>query len=161
VFNLFLNPHGQLRRQDFWIAAACFTVFVIGINALARAIGVTTMAGFWLYTITFPILIYSVYQVCKKRLHHMGYTARVFWIFLFLMIFLWMGLALYFGWGEYFTIMFDNESKHTDEAWIKAQDEILAESLKKGKPFTEKVMRVPAFLFTAWLALAPGKNNLT
>lgn len=159
MFKLFFSPFGQLRRQDFWIAAACFTIFTIGLNAMARAIGVTTMASFWLYTLAFPVLIYSVYQVCKKRLHHMGHTARPFWIFLFLMIFLWVGLALYFGWGEYFNVMFENEDRHTDEAWIKAQDEILAKSLEKGKPITEKVMLLPAIVFTAWLALAPGNSK--
>lgn len=150
---------GQLRRQDFWIAAACFTIFIIGLNALARAIGVTTMASFWLYTLAFPVLIYSIYQVCKKRLHHMGHSARPFWIFLFLILFLWVGLALYFGWGEYFNVMFENEARHKDEEWIKAQDEILAKSLEKGKTVTEIIMLIPAIAFTAWMALMPGKDK--
>lgn len=117
-----------------------------------------TMLKFWLGFLFVPF-IYSAYQVCKKRLRDMGLSARPFWIFIFLMIFLWVGLAIYFGWGEYFNIMFENEAKHTDEAWIKSQEKVLQDSLARGKPIAEKILLVPAALFTLWLAVTPGKTE--
>lgn len=159
MFDLFLNPHGQLRRQDFWIAFGCLTIAIIGLNMLARVIGVTTMASFWLYTLAFPVLIYSIYQVSKKRLRHMGHTARPFWVFLFLMLFLWVGLFLYFGVGEHFTVLFNNPEKHADEAWLAAQEAVMTAKLEKALPMTERIMIVPAVLFAAWLALKPGQEK--
>lgn len=117
------------------------------------------MAGFWLGLICIPALIYAMYQVSKKRLHHMGYTARPFWILLFLLILLFVGLALYFGWGEYFNLMFDNVDKHDDEAWIKAQEKVLEESLAKGMPTARVVLMIPTTLFVLWLAAMPGNDD--
>lgn len=89
----------------------------------------------------------------------MGFSARPFWIFLFLMIFLWVGLFLYFGVGEHFTTLFNNPDKHEDEIWLAAQEKIMTAKLAQALPITEKIMLIPSTLFALWLALTPGKES--
>jgi len=167
VFNLFLNPLGELRRQDFLIAFAAFTIFLLGINMLTRKIGIETMTSFWIYTAAFPLFIYSLYQVCKKRLRHMGHTARPFWIFLFLMFFLMVASFIYFGAGEHLTEIWEYQEQVkrgelTEEKMvdlIKAREKTYAAKLAENLRSIEIILTIPAILFAAWLALAPGKSN--
>jgi len=161
VFKLFFSPHGLLRRQDFWIAIGCFAIFIFGVTHVMRYLGPEQMASFWIGLIAFPALIYSFYQVCKRRLHHMGFTARPFWVFLFLLFIFWVGVAIYSGVGEYFNVMFELKDIPENKPQIEAAEKLLEESLAKATPIAKVLLTIPAVLFLAWLALAPGKVKET
>ena len=167
MFNLFLNPNGELNRQKFWVALIAFTVFIVCLNAFSRWIGVETLTSFLMYCFAIPALIYSVYQVFKKRLRHMGYTVRPIWIFLFLWFFLMLGCFVYFGAGDHLNAVWElNEqfkkgqiTEAERDALIRAKEEVYRNNLSKSISPTEIILTIPAGLFMLWIALMPGKDN--
>lgn len=166
MFNLFLNPHGELPRKSFWIAIAVFTVVIYGLGHVMSLMD-PTMLRFFLVGAVFVVLLYSFYQVCKKRLHHMGLTARPFWMFLFLLIFLWIGAALYFGVGEHFNVLFEYNDQFkrgeiTEDRMlelIEGREAIMTQKLSNAKGATELLLTVPAIGFLIWLGLAPHRQK--
>ncbi len=158
MLSLFFSPTGLISRPQYWLACGAYVLCYI---ALIYVVDLTSMTGFWLGFFFVPALFYSIYQVSKKRLHDMGYSARPFWMWFLLLIILFVGLALYFGWGEYFNVLFDNPEKHNDEAWIKMQEIKLQESLAIGREPTRLIMLIPSILFLIWLAVTPGKSDRT
>lgn len=143
-----------------------YTIIIFALGQIMMWFG-TNMTTFWIGLIAFPVIIYSFYQVCKKRLRHMGYSARVFWIFLFLMFFLWIGCFIYFGVGEHFTLMFEYRDQHmrgeiTNDQMlelIKGREVIMAEKLEAARRPTEILLTIPAAAFLLWLAVTPGKSD--
>lgn len=169
MINLFFSPKGIVNRLQFGIAFAALAIFIISLNTVSRWIGVETMASFLLYTLTIPVFLYCLYQVFKKRLHHMGFTARPFWIFLFLWIFLMIGCLLYFGAGDHLNEVWTYNEQYNkgmiteDErnALIQAKEATYRETLSQNLLPTEIILSIPAVFFLLWLAVTPGKQKDT
>lgn len=166
MFKLFLSPTGLLSRKSYCIAIIVYAVSIFALERLLSLIG-ANMTTFWLGLIAFPVLIYSFYQVCKKRLHDMGYTARPFWIWLFLLFFLWVGAALYLGVGEHFNFLFEyqdqfNRGEISEDKMLEliaAREKVMSAKLAEAGRITEILLTIPAALFLLWLAATPGQQK--
>lgn len=97
----------------------------------------------------------------------MGYTARPFWMLLFLLVFLFIGAAMYYAWGEHLSTMFDYRemrmngeiSEQEMNLMIAPLEKEMSENLARGMPTTKVVMMIPSVLFLIWLAVTPGKTD--
>ena len=127
-----------------------------------------SMIVFWLGFLVIP-LIYSMYQVSKKRLHDMGYSARPFWMFLFFLIFLMVGCFIYFGAGEHLNEVYNLREKveagvmseKEMEELIRAREPVFTAKLEANRDRAATIMGIPTVLFILWLAITPGKKKQT
>jgi len=94
----------------------------------------------------------------------MGHSTRPFWIFLFCLFILFVGLALFFGWGEHLTTLFEyrvqfDRGEITEAQMIeliRIEEPLMTQKLADARKTAEIILTLPALVFLAWLALTPG-----
>lgn len=102
MIKLFLSPAGRMGRRNFWIGVVGFVLFVVVMQFILRAMGLT-LSQFFLSLVYMVLVFLILYSVYGKRLHDMG---RSFWALtgmITLTILIVIGVMLAFGGAEYFT----------------------------------------------------------
>ncbi len=157
---LMFSLKGSTNRAQFWVGFIGLTLFVMGGNAVLRAMDDTTLLAFLTSLFVFFMAIYIIYAVYGKRFKDLGRTPWMVTGMLTLQVLMIIFAMLMFGGAEYFSeyAQYDRKAAIDPEVSAAINDKYQA-GLEASMSKIKALFLIIPVLFTIYAGLIPGRSE--